>query len=706
MAKQASNRLSGSYATQVKKARNAFVLQQDQSDCGVACLRTAIRFFGGNETLEKLREYSGTDSEGTTMLGLIEGAQKIGFEAEGLEAESMNDLLKEPNLCILHITKEDIEHYVLYCGSKKDKVIIADPAEGVSEISPEQLDEWWQSRLLVQLIPTTKIVKQKQTKLKQFEWLKQIASENKESLFASLFLGFVIAGIGLSTAVFTQKLIDDILPINAKQKLILGTVLFFFLQLVRVGLGYIRQLFLIRYGVGFNRKILRTFLKRLFKLPNTFFENRSLGDLTTRINDVEMIENTLVNLGNQASIQIIFLVVALVATFVYSSSVAVFLLLIMLVFAGVAYRFGITIRGLQKKFFVKNAKNESNYLNIFQGLTTIKSYSKEELFETKLMNVYDEYLDSSFKLEFKSNQFGAIINLLTAFTLTFVIVICCGQILNNQLKIGEMVAVISLASAVVPSIVGLSSAVVSFQNSRVAFERFYELINRTTEDYSDSVETINHSGVKSLFFEGIDFRYIGQSHLFQNLNFSINSGQIVGINGESGAGKSTLLKLLLGFLTQNQGKIGIEFNDRISIKSATNANSWRMHFAYLSQETDVFNASIAENISFSKDADLTVFLKKWNLSNYFNDFPDGLKTSLGSNGINLSGGQKQMINLARVLYKNSPIYLLDEPTASMDNKLKKTVTDLIYKLKDEGKLILLVSHDEELQNMFDEEISV
>lgn len=221
-----------------KQITKTFVLQHDQSDCGVACLLSLIRYYGGNNSLEKLREVSGTTRQGTTLLGLYQAANQLGFLAEGNEADTQA-LIDHGEPVILHVVIEErLQHYVICYGYQNGKFLIGDPAKGVNELSP-----------------TETFQKEESTKKSQRNWFYGLIKEDVKLLVISSLLGVVIAVLGLAMAVFSQKLIDDILPAKNVTKLISGIVLLAILLLARTGISVLREYFLLRQSKDFNNRI-------------------------------------------------------------------------------------------------------------------------------------------------------------------------------------------------------------------------------------------------------------------------------------------------------------------------------------------------------------------------------------------------------------------------------------------------------------------
>src|SRR5690625_4252945 len=213
----------------IRRLRKHFTLQKDQSDCGVACLQNIVRYHGGAVSLESLRELSGTDKQGTTLLGLHQCASHIGFQSQGAKAEGLENLSEVKHPCILHLTIDQrLMHYVVYYPNPKEEreiYLIGDPGKGIVKYTTEQLDNEWQSRSCLLLTPTEELKQQKAIKRSKWQWFKNILKEDIELLWLAAFLGAIMSVLNLSTALFSQQLIDKILPQSQHTKLYLGIIL-------------------------------------------------------------------------------------------------------------------------------------------------------------------------------------------------------------------------------------------------------------------------------------------------------------------------------------------------------------------------------------------------------------------------------------------------------------------------------------------------
>jgi ATP-binding cassette subfamily B protein len=227
-----------------KQYNKFFVRQHGEFSCGLACLAMIVKYHGGFARQEDLRTISGTNLQGTTLLGLYQAAQKLNFKPEAYEANI--DSLKEITTpAILHvIIDKKLEHYIVCFGFDGSSFIIGNPAENsITRLSEQELNSIWQSKAFLLLAPTESFVKNKTETKEKYGWLREIVKQDASLLSVAFVLGVIIAALGLATAIFSQRLIDDLLPTRNFEKIITGICLFCIILLARSGLVYIRSVF-------------------------------------------------------------------------------------------------------------------------------------------------------------------------------------------------------------------------------------------------------------------------------------------------------------------------------------------------------------------------------------------------------------------------------------------------------------------------------
>ena len=465
-----------------KRATKTFTLQQGQSDCGAACLASIIKYHGGSQTIEKIKEFSGASVEGVSLLGLFQAAEQLGFDAEGLMAESVENLNDVTNPVILHVTIENIlSHFVVFYGFKSNKAIIGDPAKGVSIYSKDELKEIWKSKTLLNLIPNPHFLKKGKVNSDKKRWIVELIKDDIHMLSIALFLGILISSLSLSSAIFSQNLIDDILPGNNARKLVVSLSLFVVILIVRSAVSYLRGLFVIRQSKNFNERIIDQFYHRLLRLPKYFFDTRKIGELIARMNDTRRIQSVITFIAGNIVIDSLILIISLGFLFTYSMTLGNVLILSIIFFGLLIKTFHKKIILSQNEVMQSYALSESHYVDAIQGISTIKVNNKEEFFDKLNKRSYSNFQKRIFDLGILHNQFNFLTEILATVFITAIFAVASFMVLQKSLLIGEMIAILSIASGLVPSLNRLVLANIQIQEARVAFDRMYEFVSALPE---------------------------------------------------------------------------------------------------------------------------------------------------------------------------------------------------------------------------------
>jgi ATP-binding cassette subfamily B protein len=271
------------------------------------------------------------------------------------------------------------------------------------------------------------------------------------------------------------------------------------------------------------------------------------------------------------------------------------------------------------------------------------------------------------------------------------------QVFNKEIKLGELMAILGIVSSLMPSIANLALISIPINEAKIAFNRMYEFasIEKEKED-GKSINEIN-----SISIQNLSFRFAGRSELFKSINLEIQKGKFTAIVGESGSGKSTLGQILQRFYNFENGKIWI--NDHYQLNDIE-LKSYRNLIGVVPQDVTIFNENVVDNILLGQEEtseNIVSFLTEFGFDVYFNQLPQGLATILGEEGINLSGGQKQIIALARVLYKKPQFLILDEATSAMDRNTENFTMDLFQKIKPSCAIFFISHRLNALKNIAD-----
>ena len=677
------------------------VLQQASSDCGVACLASVIRYFGGARSMEYLRHLSGTAIQGTTVLGLVEAVRQMGMEGDAFRVKDLYHLDKLEFPALLHVViDQKFSHFVVCYGKKEDQYLLMDPSIGRKWVSEEGLLEIWQSRTLVLVQPGAGFETSGTSRQKKRKWILDLIRPDLPILLISGFLGLVTTILGLAVAVFSQKLIDEFLPNQAWQKLSLGLVLLFVLLIGRSVLSYLRSSILVRQSKELNLRLISGFFEQLLGLPKVFFDSRKVGDITSRMNDSRRIQRALSVLTTELMVDSLVVAVTTTSIFIYSWQIGCLVLVFLPIYFLLIYQYHRPIKKGQEDLMVQYSGSESGFIDTLTGIGAIKGESKSEQFLKMNGSAYEKFQESDFSLGQVSNRLALMSQLAGVVFLVAVLAASCYLVAEKQMELGVLVAISGMLGMLVPAVNKLALSNLQIQEAQIAGDRLYEFVQLEQEPISGETEVPN--AIDQIQVANLSFRFPGRKLLFDGLSFELKKGKLSVLLGESGGGKSTILQVLMAFYPPISGSVLIN-GDR-SLQDISKIG-WRERVGYVPQDIKIFNGSLIYNICLNTNPvgykEVIQRCQDLGLHEFFERMPQSYFTQVGEEGVNLSGGQKQLVGIARALLKKPKALLLDEFTGAMDRMTEQKMLDLILKLKEEIP-VLVVTHRIRLALMADE----
>lgn len=688
------------------RIRESIVMQHGEMDCGAACLAMIIKFYDGHQPIERLRQMTGTGTDGTTLLGIFQAATKLGFDAAAYEATGLKDISLREEPCILHVViGQQYEHYIVFFGldSKEEKFVIGDPARGLLKLEADELDSLWKSRKLLQLTPVRPMEKNRQ--LPKWKWMLSLLREDFSLLGVASLLGIIYATLGLSTAIFTEKMVDVILPGRQLIHLIKGIGLLFLLLIIRNLINYSRSHLLIHQKKNFNNRISANFFSSLLYLPKKFFDGKKTGELITRLHDTASIQQTLALITGEFVVNLLIVIISIAYVFYYSFQLGLLSLISLPLYLILNRLYQKRIFDAQLAIMSSYAITESNYIDSIQGISLIKSNNLEPKFIGLTKSIYGSYQEKIYALGKTGMRFNFRAENLAALLLTTIFGYSSYLVLNNNLALGAMMGVLIMTGMLIPAVVSISLVNIQIQEAKVAFDRMFEFAQSAPEYEPPSglKEQCEPPVFHSIQVENLSFGFPGRIPLMQHISFQIGLGETLAIVGESGKGKSTLIQLLLRFYSPDAGTILVNGKDWSLIPTP----SWRQLIGVVEQNIKLFNATLWENIALTGKDDAEEVIKhceELGFDQFFEKLPDKYFTLIGEDGVKLSGGQKQLVALAQALYKSPKLLLLDEATAAMDSVTEEFVMDLLLKVK-HRMAIILITHKPGLASRMDAQFS-
>ncbi len=670
-----------------KELKKIISMQQDQTDCGVACLQTIIQFYGGSSSREELREWSGTTKQGATLLGLYQAASKLGFAPCGVEMD-INELKKHKDPVILHVVlKSHMEHYVVSFGFYDDHFIIADPANGLIKMSVKDLNEIWKTKSALLLGKSKSLVVKKEAKRKKGQYFYHLLKRDRRLLIFSIVLGLIVSILETAMSVFSQLLIDYILPSKDKDMLWMAIVFVCVLLVLKLTFSSIIGIVNIEQAKRFKGRIVIRFYKSLMQLPKSFFDTRKVGDLVSRLHDTSRVQGAISVVFGSVVVSVLTIFVSLFFIYFYSPITGMIASVSFPFYLYLVIRYNNIVQKAQKKAILEHAESESFFINSIQAIEDIKNTRNESYFEKLNKLIYNSFLESEYSL----GKIGIKLSVITGFFGIVYTIMILGynsfEVYDNQLKLGELVAVLSISGILLPAIFGLALNIVPINEAKIAFDRMYEITLLHNETFKE--KCVND--FSSLEIKNLSFGFNGREPILNNINIMIGKNQCVALIGESGGGKSTLRQIIQKYYLQDKG--GIEVNGKYDLRSI-NSKSWRGLIGVVPQEISVFNGTMLSNIVFGGDLNqekMKGFIKKYGFDEFIDGLPLGLETIIGEEGVRLSSGEKQLLAIMRALYLEPKLLILDECASSLDKKTEQFVINLLRRLRS-SMSIFLISH--------------
>lgn len=670
-------------------------------DCGPTCLRMIAKHYGRSISIEKLRRLCETNKIGSSISGLTDAAENIGFRTLAVKIDFINLLENAPLPCIVYWNEK---HFVVIYKIKKNKVYVADPAHGTLTFSTRDfLDNWigkhssenTEEGIVLLLEPTPKFNTPEEDDTHTYKGLSFFARYLKgyRKLIVQLGLGLLAGSIlQLIFPFLTQSIVD--IGIQNKDIHFLYLILFgqLFIFIGRSSIDIIRSWILLHLSARINISLVSDFLIKLMKLPISFFDVKQTGDIMQRIDDHKRIEFLLTNQTLNVLFSAFNFIVFGIVLSIYSVPVfLIFLLGTIIYFAWISF-FMKKRKDLDYKQFSQMGSETGKVLELIGGMQEIKLHNAErrkrwswEFVQIRLFKIKIKGL----KLEQIQSNGSSIINECKNILINFY---TAKLVIDGQLTLGMMLSVSYIIGQLNAPVSQFLQFLFSFQNARISLERLAEIHSLEDEEPVNSPKLTELPEDKSITFDGVNFSYVGfPNPVLKNINLTIEANKITAIVGASGSGKTTLMKLLLRFYEINSGVIRIGKTDINEISNYV----WRENSGAVMQEGYIFNDTIANNIAISDEIIDKERLKNAvhiaNIGDFIDDLPLKFNTPIGSEGVGLSGGQKQRILIARAVYKNPSFLFFDEATSALDANNEKVIMNNLDEFF-QGRTAVVIAH--------------
>jgi ATP-binding cassette subfamily B protein len=463
------------------------------------------------------------------------------------------------------------------------------------------------------------------------------------------------------------------------------------LLVMMIFIGAAKSIFVVRSGQMIDAQLILGYYKHLLRLPQRFFDTMRVGEIISRINDAVKIRAFINDVALNLIVNVFIIVFSFLLMFSYHWKLALIMAIIIPLYLIVYQLTNIFNRKRQRQLMERSADLETQLVESLNSVRTIKQLGLEDFSNIKTEKRFISLLDTTYKSGmnsiFSTNSSEFISRLFT------IILLWAGSyyVINQTITPGELLsfyAIIGYFTGPASSLIGMNKTI---QNALIAADRLFEILDLEVEEDTDKME-LKEGMLGDIRFHNVAFNYGTRKEVFQSLDLVIPHGKVTGIVGESGSGKSTLASLAQKLYPLNGGKIliGDHDLDYLSLESL------RRRIGVVPQQLDLFAGSIIENIAVG-DTDPNIerivsICRELGLITFIEQLDQGFNTYVGEHGVNLSGGQRQRLAIARALYRNPDVLILDEATSSLDSASELFVQQAIKKLREQGKTIIIIAH--------------
>lgn len=564
------------------------------------------------------------------------------------------------------------------------------PAYGkIETYTTEEFAKIWTGILI--LLEPNEYFEQRNEKTSLYQRFYQLIQPHRSILLQALVGAIFYTILGLSTSIYIQKITDYVLVDGNRRLLNLLSLIMIVLLLFQIFLGVMKSVLTLQTGQKIDKYLILGYYKHLLKLPQRFFDTMRVGEIISRVNDAVKIRTFINDVSIQIVVNVFIVLFSFALMFTYYWKLALIVALVIPFYLGIYAITNWLNKKVERRMMEESAELESHLVESLNAVKTIKQFGAEFYannktdihFSTLLKTIYKSVLNSLFSgnaSEFVSRIFTIVLLWVGA-----------GYVIDREITPGELLsfyALIGYFTSPVSQLIGMNK---SIQNALIASDRLFEIMDLEQEEVTDKIE-LTAEQIGNINFENVNFSYGSRREVFKDFSCVIEKGKTTAIVGESGSGKTTLATLIQNLYPVNSGKITIGDYEVQYLSHY----SLRTLIGVVPQQIDLFSGNVIENIAFGEDfpdmqrvIDLT---KQLGILSFIEQLPNGFQTHLGENGSQLSGGQRQRIAIARALYKNPEILILDEATSSLDTDSEQVIQATLNELKRTGKTLIVIAH--------------
>ena len=672
------------------------VRQHDITDCGPACLSSIILFYGGYVPIEIIRLKCNTNSNGTSAYSLIEAAKSYNFDVKALRVNNIDEILKNYRLpCIVHLKlKNNLNHYVVLYEYKTDELILMDPSQGKVKMKNSDFLEIFTGVVLLMQPQSTLLKYEKPNTI--YKTIISFFKTNKKITTKLLVYSVILVNISVIISYFLKygSLVSN--GDFGLTVLIYFTILYLYIYITKNYIEYIKNRLVVYMNKNISSDLYKKFSHQLFILPLNFIKSKSSGEIISRYNELTQLNQMIPEIIVSVSLDLIMAFVALIFSSFISIKLTAISVIIMIIYSVICFfQKNPTLQKINNNITLYSEFN-TNIIDNVNAIISTKYLNNEKNMEERLEKSGAHYLEGNMNMDLFFNKCNFIKNIIYDIgkwlLLSYGLYLCFTKNLNIinlftfEMVINYFFEPVKDINAIIPKVCFMKSSL-------------YKL-----NEYSLVKEQNNgnyHFKPGNIEIKNLSFSYDIKNDILKDLNMNIRENEKVLIQGNSGSGKSTLCQILSKQIEYNKGSIkiaNININD-ISIED------YRKNITYIGQKDSLLIDTILENIIYERkilDKDLKNICNICEIDEILDKKVGRFNTVINESSMNISGGEKQRIILARGLLKPGKIIILDEALSEVNKDMEERIIKRILK-HFQNRTIIYVSH-KDYKNIFERKL--
>lgn len=667
-------------------AKVPVIMQLEELECGAASLCMVLAYYNRWIPIEEVRTKCGVSRDGVSAGGILRAARFYGLEASGYRL-SMNAFYKDVTFpCIAFVYGC---HFVVVSGVKKGKVYVNDPAKGDCEYTKEEFEKIF-NNIIIQFSPSDTFEPQGKPK-SIFSFVKKRLKGTGAAIAFTAFTGIIASLIGIISPAFSRVFIDYLLPQDNPQWVIPFLALLALFNVVQIIMSALQSIYLLRIHGKMAVIGNSTFMWKILKMPMDFFSQRRAGDIQQRQASNATIATSLINTFAPLFLNCVMMFFYLGIMLKYSWILTLIGLASMAINGILSHYIAKKRINITRVSMKESANLTSTSVIGIDMIENLKATGAEKGFFTKWAGIQASSNAQQIRYAKTDVYLSMLPQFITNLTNYIILILGVWLIMNGQFTIGKLMAFQGFLSSFMSPALTLIETGRTLQEMRTDMERIDDVMEYPDEDILSQTKERNYERLSGkIEMKDVVFGYNPLSKpLIENFNLSIEPGQSIAIVGDSGCGKSTISKLLSGIVSCWSGEILFDGKPLHKIYKG----AFRTSLAVVDQDITLFEDTIAENIRMwdenIDDVDIVQAAKDACFHEDVMKRPHGYRCKLKEDGKDLSGGQRQKLEIARALAAKPSILIMDEATSALD---AKNEYEILQSIKERKITCVMIAH--------------